>query len=141
MSGRPTKLDDLTAKRIVDALEAGNSRLCAAQTAGISYSTLKSWLANGRRGDPEYLAFLSRVERAESKIERELVTVVVTAAKDDPKLALEWLSRRRRATWARQDNAKKPNAAPGTGLEELSDAEVEQRTAELVARLAANGEG
>lgn len=34
-TGRPTKLDNLTAKRICEAIALGNTRRCAATAAGV----------------------------------------------------------------------------------------------------------
>lgn len=99
--GRPTKLDDLTAKRIVDAIRRGVSRRAAANGANVSYTALKNWLAAGREGEPLYAAFLARVEEAESKAEGEMVDALFAAAKDGKYQAAQfWLTSRRAAEWA-----------------------------------------
>lgn len=100
--GRPTKLDDLTAKRIVDAIAAGVSRRSAAAGANVSYTTLKNWLATGRAGDDEkYTAFLARVEASEAKAERTMVDVLFEAARAGKFQAAQyWLNSRRALDWA-----------------------------------------
>lgn len=45
-TGRPTKLDDLTAKRICDAIKGGSSRACAAALVGVAVSTLYAWMGD-----------------------------------------------------------------------------------------------
>jgi hypothetical protein len=47
-TGRPEKLSAAVQARIVDAISAGASREKAAQAAGVSRSTLQSWLARGQ---------------------------------------------------------------------------------------------
>ena len=102
--GRPTKLDDLTAKRIVDALGAGMSRRGAAHAAGIGWSTLKVWLASGRRGHEPFAAFLARVEQAEGKAERVVVDALVEAIRERKVDAIKfWLTSRRAADWQKPD--------------------------------------
>ncbi len=64
--GRPTKLNDLTAQRIVNAVKAGLPRVHAARIAGIDPTTLFDWLRRGRNDDPEYSQFSQRVAEAES---------------------------------------------------------------------------
>jgi len=47
--GRPTKMTPVAKQAILDALAAGNMRHDAAEHAGVGASTLKRWLALGRR--------------------------------------------------------------------------------------------
>lgn len=71
--GRPTKLDDLTSKRILNAAEAGVSRRSACEAARICQATLFDWLARGRDGEEPYAEFLERLESAEARAERTVV--------------------------------------------------------------------
>ncbi len=97
---RPTKLDDLTAKKIVSALEAGVSRRGAANAANVDYATLKRWLASGRAGDEPYCAFCARVEQAEAKAERVVVdALMVAVGKGNVAAITLWLQQRRAADW------------------------------------------
>ncbi len=96
-TGRPTKLDDLTAKRIVDAIRAGNTRACAAQLGGVHKATLLEWLALGRRGEQPFADFADRVAKADGEAEARMVAVVVKAAEDGSwQAAKAWLELRRR---------------------------------------------
>jgi hypothetical protein len=83
-TGRPTKLDDLTAKRIVDAVRAGNTRQCAAQLGGIHKATLLEWLARGRKGEQPFADFADRIARADAEAEAEMVSCVRDAGGAGP---------------------------------------------------------
>ena len=96
--GRPTKLDDLTAKRICDALKAGVSRRAAAAAGNVDYATFKRWMASD---DDLNRAFRARVEAAEASPEREAVDCIMNAVREgDWKAADTWLSKRRAIDWA-----------------------------------------
>ena len=69
--GRPTKLDDLTAKRIVDAVRAGHSYAAAARAGGIDEATLHRWIARGRDGEDLYRGFCERFDRADLAMRRK----------------------------------------------------------------------
>jgi hypothetical protein len=49
-TGRPTKLDDIKAQRILDAIKGGSSRACAPGLVGVGVSTLYAWMA----ANPEF---------------------------------------------------------------------------------------
>lgn len=103
--GRPTKLDDLRAKRIVDAVAEGASRTVAAAKGGIDRSTLLGWLARGRDGEAPYDDFLLRVKKAEAEAEEAMVVCVRMAAMN-PKnwtAAAWWLERCRPLDYAKRE--------------------------------------
>lgn len=106
--GRPTKLDDLRAKRIVDAIGKGLSRTAAAASGGISRRTLENWLADGRADVEPYVRFLHRVQEAEAKAEAEMVSCIRTAALDPRywQAAAWWLERLRPADWSKREPSK-----------------------------------
>lgn len=107
VTGRPTVLDDLKAKRICDAVAAGNTRRCAAATAGIAYATMKLWVQRGKKGEQPYLAFLARLEKADAEAEEAAVKEILVAARDGSwQAAAWWLERRRRQTWRRPDQPR-----------------------------------
>lgn len=127
--GAPTKLDDLRAKKILDALKDGHSFAAAARAGGIEESTLHDWRRRGREGEAPYSEFSERVDRAEHEAEQRCVAVLRNAMEsDDLKLAADtawkWLARRRPATWAEQKGEPPP-----------TDDEV----ASLVAKIRASG--
>jgi hypothetical protein len=106
--GRPSKLDDIRAKRIVDAIRRGLSRTAAAAAAGVSKRALMDWLARGRDGEAHYEHFLHRVQEAEGKAEEEMVACIRTAALDPRywQAAGWWLERARPADWAKREPTK-----------------------------------
>lgn len=102
MAGRPTKLDDLTAKRICDALKAGVSRRAAANAARVDDQTLSGWMKRGRdTNDEPYVGFRVRVLEAESQAEKVAVDTLFEAMREGKWQAAEsWLARRRAKDWA-----------------------------------------
>jgi hypothetical protein len=65
--GRPTKMTPVAKQAILDALAAGNMRHDAAEHAGVGASTLKRWLALGRRQERgPWRDFLVAVKKAEA---------------------------------------------------------------------------
>jgi hypothetical protein len=112
-TGRPTLLTDEVADRIVQVVTAGNYLKTAAQFAGVSQSTLMSWLARGRaaaaiteRGDDlpatelPFLNFLQRVTQAETVAEVSAVTHWRRAFPEDWRSARDYLARKRPEQWA-----------------------------------------
>jgi len=93
--GRPTQATEYVKAKILAALRDGNYRHVASQAAGIDYATLARWMQ-----DPRHRAFREDCERAEAEAELQLVGIVRRAAEGDPKLALEFLSRRHPERWA-----------------------------------------
>lgn len=97
---RPTRLDDVTAQRIIGAIAKGLPRDTAAKLGAIAPTTLYQWLARGRDGEEPYAQFLQRVKRAEAEAEDEMVARVRDAAATTWQAAAWWLERRRPQRWA-----------------------------------------
>jgi HPt (histidine-containing phosphotransfer) domain-containing protein len=121
---RPTKLDDLRAKRILDALRDGHSFAGAARSAGIDESTLYDWRRRGADGEPEFSGFSSRVEAACHEAETRCIQVLKSALTgDDAKLAVDtawkWLRTRRPAEWLEPKVATEQETSRSDG-EDLS---------------------
>ncbi len=93
---RPVKLDDLKAKRIVDAVAAGLPWKLAAQAAGVGASTLREWKQRGRDGEEPFAAFLARLEVADGQAAHGAMVAIMSAAAD-PKHwhAAAWMLERR----------------------------------------------
>lgn len=109
--GRPSKLDDLTAKRIVDAIARGLPRRTAARIANVVPSTLALWLQKGRAGDPLYSDFSDRVKAAEARGEDEIVQLLRGHAKTSWQACAYLLDRRNPRDWLVKkavDEAPKP---------------------------------
>lgn len=92
--GRPSKLDDLTAQRVINAVRNGLPRVHAARNAGVDPATLFRWLANGRTGDPNFREFYDKVVAAESTNVEVLQGYMMEHAKTSHQ-ACAWLLERR----------------------------------------------
>ena len=88
--GRPISLDDLKAKRIVDAVAAGATRKAAAAAAGIDQATLCRWMARGLKGEEPFRKFRDSVKQAEGAAENNMIAVVVAAAENGTWQAAAW---------------------------------------------------
>lgn len=93
--GRPSKLDDLTAQRIVAAVETGAPWYMAAAAGGVSRTTLKNWKARARDGEEPYASFLARLEKAEANGAVAMLDVIQNAAKSGTWQAAAWVMERR----------------------------------------------
>lgn len=118
MAGRPTKLDDLVCKRIVDAIAEGCTRAGAAKAAGVSRTSVQEWLARGRDGEPEYADFADKVRAAEGKIENRVVSALLQAVEGGHVGAMMfWLERRRHEDWGKRDQVTHVGDARGVKQE------------------------
>lgn len=70
---RPSKLDDLTAQRIIKAIRNGIPRVHAARMARVDPATLFRWLAKGRAGEEGFCEFYDKVREAEAYDVEELL--------------------------------------------------------------------
>jgi hypothetical protein len=130
-AGRPLLLDDLKAKRICDAIEAGNTFRVAALSAGINLRTLEKWRAQGRAGIPPFDAFLRKFEEAQTKAHKRAVETVTVAMKlGDVRAAQWWLERRAPNEWGSLDRERR-----GKPVEDLSDEELHARLSKALEQL------
>lgn len=94
--GRPTHFDDLRAQKVINAIENGNSRQCAAGLAGVGVRTLHTWMSE----NPQ---FRQRVKAADAKAENLVVKALFELATGGEKPHFEalkfWLKTRRAKTW------------------------------------------
>jgi transposase len=133
---RPTDLDDLVEQRIVASLRLGNTPRQAAQAAGISVASYHAWRARGRKGEPRFVEFLDRTEKAAAEAEGQAVEIVRNAALSGTwQAAAWWLERRRWKAWARRD-APSAKANETSALDAMTEDELKARAAELAAKLA-----
>ena len=103
--GRPAKLDDEVAGRLIEVLRMGGYAETAAAVAGISRQTFYNWL---ERGDPEgraeadapFREFRERVEAARAEGEARNVGLIARAASKDWKAAAWMLERQYPDRWA-----------------------------------------
>lgn len=103
MSGRPTALDDLKAKKVIDAIASGNSRRCAAGLVGVDVRTLQRWTHKDED-------FRRRVLDADAKAEKLVVDALFTLATGGERPHFEalkfWLKTRRARTWREIQSAQ-----------------------------------
>lgn len=98
--GRPTKLDEVAAEKIIQAVRAGAYRKVAAQWAGISQSTFRAWMTAGRdKPTSPHGTFRRKVIEAETAAEITVGTVAYQAAARDPDYALAYMRVRWRKRW------------------------------------------
>ena len=78
------------AARAVEAARAGATMADAAGYAGVSRSTLQSWLARGDldNAEPRFRTFRAAFARAKAELVVELTGRIRLGAVDDPRLAL-----------------------------------------------------
>ena len=100
-TGRPGILTPDVQRRLCEAIAAGNTRHDAAEYAGIAESTLRAWLAKGkrqRRG--QYRALLAAVKKSEADAVVRNVAIIQKAAPKSWQAAAWWLERKRDADWS-----------------------------------------
>lgn len=128
--GRPTAFTPETRASVLESLRGCHTYKSAAERAGIDYSTLKRWLADGRS---DYCAFRAECEKAEAEcLERLLRSIEAAALKSWQ--AAAWLIERRYLEW------RMPKDQPGSAAETLgalTDEELRRRLADVRARLLA----
>jgi transposase len=96
---RPSKLDDLMAQRVVDAVKRGLPRRETALMCGIGESTLYDWM----RDNPE---LASRIKRAETEGELELIETIKSASERQWQAAAWLLERRYPERYGRRDGER-----------------------------------
>jgi hypothetical protein len=88
-------------RRICDAIAAGNTRHDAAEYAGVGASTVRAWLATGRRQRRgRFRAFLAAVKKAEADAVVRNVAIIQKAAHKSWQAAAWWLERKRGEDWS-----------------------------------------
>ncbi len=120
--GRPTKLTQDLAEKIVEAIRGGNYAQVAAATAGISEETFYTWLKRGKdEAEGIYREFSDAVLAASGEAEQEKLDRLrreVLAEDGDWKAAAWWLERRFPKRWGKQQRLE-ISAALDTGLDDL----------------------
>ena len=116
---RPSKLTEDVINRILLSIRVGNDKKVAAAMAGISESTLYSWLEQAKKPDaePEFLEFLESLTQAEAEAEINAVGRIRQAADNGRwQASAWWLERKYGERWGRNDKIRQeisgPNGAP-----------------------------
>ncbi|WP_116996313.1 hypothetical protein [Desertimonas flava] len=119
------------AHRVITAVRTGAFLNAAAEYARLNKSTVTNWLARGREHRPDvdydrtdidvehrpYVDFLEAVRNADGSYEVELTGLTLKAAREDPKFALQVLSRR----YPHWRESSKLELASGPAEEETAD--------------------
>lgn len=122
---RKTKLTDTVMKKIIEAIEKGNTYENAALLSGIAERTFYYWMEKGEKEqDGKYYQFLQEVKKANATAEQRNVIIIQDAAMDQWQAAAWFLERRNPAKWGRKDALRLSGAS-----------EMEERMIELFARL------
>lgn len=102
---RPTKLTPAVHAAIVASLRSGAYLETAAAGAGVSKTTVHSWLKRAEDEDdsgPPFVAFRRDVEEARAKAEMDAIHVVLAAAPQTWQAAAWYLERAFPARWGRR---------------------------------------
>jgi len=86
--GRPTKMDDLTVKKLEEAFALGCTDVEACLYAGISRQTLQNY-------QTKYPEFIDRKEQLKETPVLKARTTVVSELETDSKLAMEYLKHKK----------------------------------------------
>ena len=112
---RPSKLTEDVKRRFLTSIRAGNDKKVAAAMAGISESTLYSWIEQGKRSDPEpeFLEFLELLTQAEAEAEVAAVARIQQAAQNGRwQASAWWLERKYGERWGRNDKIRQEISGP-----------------------------
>jgi hypothetical protein len=100
-TGRPSALTPEVQRQVCNALASGNTRHDAAEYAGVGDSTLRAWLARGRRQRRgKFWELLRAVKKAEADAVVRNVTILQKAATTSWQAAAWWLERKCDEDWS-----------------------------------------
>lgn len=103
--GRPSLVAEEPLQRFLTALRAGNYRHVSAIYAGLSYQSVKNWMARGegrlkdRPPTPEHTRFARMVVEAEAAATVLVTSNLVARSRADTAAALAWLRTRHPDDW------------------------------------------
>lgn len=119
--GRPTKITPNILQKVSRGIQLGNFNEVVAVLAGISPASYYSWLKRGKEDMAQgrtsrYTEFLETVLEAEAQMEVELVSMLHEHLDGNPKLTMDFLSRRFPERWSKRRNkiAAKPRTPMST---------------------------
>ena len=131
--GRPSLFTAPRRKKIVESIQAGNTRKVAAMSVGVTDRILYKWLARGSKheeidyvqdvpkADQPFFRFFQDVKKAEADAEAYYVGRVKHAADDGTWTAAAWwLERRRTDTYGKRIAHDVPPEVPAA-INELTD--------------------
>lgn len=95
-----TKLTPEVQQKIVAAIAGGSYPEIASEWAGVSYSTMRTWMKKNRE---PYLSFARAVTEAEKQAEIVLVDLIMKDAQKDAKSAQWLLERKYSERWGKKE--------------------------------------
>lgn len=92
----PSKFNEETRERILQALRIGASRRTASAAAGVNESTLRRWVERGEKSSSSsrWGEFVRQIEEAEAAPKLRALGIVYKELPDKPDLAWKFLERR-----------------------------------------------
>ena len=121
--GRPDKLPPQTRDTIIELIRKGNYVSVAASAAGVSESTLYSWLQRAKNAKSgKFLEFSESLQKARAEAEVKAVEAVVNSVSKDWKAAMTFLERRSPDRWGRKAIVMKEEKTVGLTEEEHREA-------------------
>jgi len=108
VGGKPSALSDDVAASISRDIAAGHYMNAAARAAGVSYATIREWIARGEADeahglDTPYARFADAISRAEGEAEKRLQRAVEQHSDEDWRAPAFILERRFRDRWGKND--------------------------------------
>ena len=114
MSGRPSKLNEDTKGRLLQAIRLGCTYDKACSFAGISYQTLRNWIKRGEQATKgQYFDFVDELKKAEASAVVGWLAHIEKAAKEGTWQAAAWkLERRYPREWGKGERADDSSEIP-----------------------------
>jgi hypothetical protein len=100
---RPSKLNDILQKNLVDAVRAGNFYSTACRAYGVGESTFHRWMSDPA---PRYRAFQDAITRAAAAAEAEAIGQIRLASRKDWRAAAWFLEKKYPKEWGNQIKAE-----------------------------------
>jgi hypothetical protein len=106
--GRPSKFNEETRSKVLDALRAGVYPSTAAEFAGVSYETFRTWMRNGEADraaelETDFAAFSALVGQVMATTEVRAIGLIQKAAFGDWRAAAWWAEHALPAKYGRKD--------------------------------------
>ena len=93
--GRPTKWDEETRNKILEAVSKGAPNVLACNYAGVSESTFYEWKARAKKGEKEFADFLVKIKEARGASVVKWLDKIEEAAEGGIWTAAAWKLERR----------------------------------------------
>ena len=138
--GRPSKVDQRRATRIIKSVQLGLTFKSAAACAGISYNCFREWRNRGKVDFDngvvsEFAGFYSAIKRAEALGEEACAKIIMKASNKTWVAAAWWLERICHKRWGRKDRLDSQNQNANLNLPLTGNGAMLPTKRELIADL------